>query len=104
MIPPASLSTLAVMSPGPKTERKRLTVFQRPDRGFAEISGALSLGVAGYIFKSSSKQELARLIGEALQGLVCLPDAYRALRPQRAPNPAHDLLKRLHDLTPQQLR
>ena len=68
------------------------------------ISSALSLGVAGYIFKSSSKQELARLIGEALQGRVCLPDAYRALRPQRAPSPAHDLLKRLHDLTPQQLR
>ncbi len=68
------------------------------------ISGALSLGVAGYIFKSSSKQELARSIGEALQGLVCVPGAYRALRPQRGPGPAHDLLKRLHDLTPQQLR
>ncbi|WP_165405883.1 response regulator [Bradyrhizobium genosp. SA-3] len=69
------------------------------------ISGALSLGVAGYILKSSSKQELAQSIGEALQGLVCIPDAYRALRPRRAaPSPAHDLLKRLHDLTPQQLR
>ncbi|RXG92212.1 DNA-binding response regulator [Bradyrhizobium zhanjiangense] len=68
------------------------------------IAGALSLGVAGYILKSSSKQELAQSIGEALQGLVCIPDAYRALRPRRAPSPAHDLLKRLHDLTPQQLR
>jgi len=48
------------------------------------ISGALSLGVSGYILKSAS---------------------YRALaRSQRAASPAQDLLKRLHDLTPQQLR
>ncbi|MDA9424661.1 MULTISPECIES: response regulator [Bradyrhizobium] len=68
------------------------------------ISGALSLGVSGYILKSSSKQELAQSIGEALRGLVCVPNAYRALRPQRAAGPAHELLRRLHDLTPQQLR
>lgn len=68
------------------------------------ISGALSLGVSGYILKSSSKQELAQSIGEALRGSVCVPGAYRALRPQRAAGPARELLKRLHDLTPQQLR
>jgi DNA-binding NarL/FixJ family response regulator len=69
------------------------------------ISGALSLGVSGYILKSASKQELAEGIGEVLRGSVCLPAAYRAqVRPQRAASPAQDLLKRLHELTPQQLR
>ncbi|MEY9592837.1 DNA-binding NarL/FixJ family response regulator [Bradyrhizobium yuanmingense] len=69
------------------------------------IAGALSLGVSGYILKSSSKQELAQSIGEVLRGAVCVPAAYRGLvRPQRAAGPAQDLLKRLHELTPQQLR
>ncbi|MEY9432543.1 DNA-binding NarL/FixJ family response regulator [Bradyrhizobium ottawaense] len=43
------------------------------------ISGALSLGVSGYILKSSSKQELAHSIGEVVRGAVCLPAAFRAL-------------------------
>jgi DNA-binding NarL/FixJ family response regulator len=69
------------------------------------ISGALSLGVSGYILKSSSKQDLAQSIGEVLRGAVCVPAAYRGqVRPQRAAGPAQDLLKRLHELTPQQLR
>ncbi|QOZ50361.1 response regulator transcription factor [Bradyrhizobium sp. CCBAU 53338] len=68
------------------------------------ISAALSLGIAGYILKSSSKQDLAQSIGEVLRGAVCVPVAYRATRPQRAGGPAQDLIKRLHDLTPQQLR
>ncbi|MCA1365553.1 response regulator transcription factor [Bradyrhizobium sp. IC3069] len=69
------------------------------------IAGALSLGVSGYILKSSSKQELAQSIGEVLRGAVCVPAAYRGLvRPKRAAGPAQDLLKRLHELTPQQLR
>ena len=69
------------------------------------ISGALSLGVSGYILKSSSKQALAQSIGEVLGGSVCVPAAYRApVRPQRAFGPAQDLIKRLHELTPQQLR
>lgn len=69
------------------------------------ISGALSLGVSGYILKSSSKQELAHSISEVVRGAVCLPAAFRALaRPQRSPIAAQELLKRLHDLTPQQLR
>jgi DNA-binding NarL/FixJ family response regulator len=68
------------------------------------ISATLSLGVSGYILKSASKQELADSIGVALRGSVCVPGGYRALRPQRAAGPVHELLKRLHDLTPQQLR
>ncbi|MFK4720793.1 DNA-binding NarL/FixJ family response regulator [Bradyrhizobium niftali] len=69
------------------------------------ISGAMSLGVSGYILKSSSKQDLAQSIGEVLRGSVCVPAVYRGLvRPLRASCPAQDLLKRLHELTPQQLR
>lgn len=52
-----------------------------------------------------SKQDLAQSIGEVLRGAVCVPAAYRGqVRPQRAAGPAQDLLKRLHELTPQQLR
>ncbi|QAU44505.1 response regulator [Bradyrhizobium guangzhouense] len=69
------------------------------------IAGALSLGVAGYILKSASKQDLAQSIGEVLRGSICVPAAYRApVRPQRSSGPAQDLIKRLHELTPQQLR
>ncbi len=69
------------------------------------IGNALSLGVSGYILKSASKQELAQSIGEVLRGAVCVPAAYRTqTRPLRSTSPTRDLLKRLHDLTPQQLR
>jgi DNA-binding NarL/FixJ family response regulator len=69
------------------------------------ISGALSLGVSGYILKSSSKQELVQSIDEVLRGSVCVPAGYRGpANPQRASGPTQDLLKRLHELTPQQLR
>ncbi|WP_426410311.1 response regulator [Bradyrhizobium ganzhouense] len=69
------------------------------------IAGALSLGVSGYILKSSSKQELASSIGEALRGEVCVPSTYRPpVRRHGGAGPAQDLLKRLHELTPQQLR
>lgn len=65
------------------------------------VTSALTLGISGYIPKSSSKQELAHSIAEALRGSICLPKSYRARRRQ---GPAQELLKRLHDLTPQQLR
>ncbi|TPQ37319.1 DNA-binding response regulator [Bradyrhizobium guangdongense] len=69
------------------------------------ISTALSLGVSGYLLKSASKQELAQSIREVLAGSICLPQAYRALaRPLRSAGPPQEFLKRLHDLTPQQLR
>ncbi|MBR0719063.1 response regulator transcription factor [Bradyrhizobium liaoningense] len=69
------------------------------------ISSALSLGVSGYILKSASKQELAQSVGEVLRGSICLPQAYRALAySQRSAGPAQEFLKRLTDLTSQQLR
>jgi DNA-binding NarL/FixJ family response regulator len=69
------------------------------------VSSVLSLGVSGYIPKSTSKGELADSIAQVLQGKVYLPGSYRNLTVMRRHVPDNrDLLKRLHDMTPQQLR
>jgi DNA-binding NarL/FixJ family response regulator len=69
------------------------------------VASVLSLGVSGYIPKSTSKEELAHSIGEVLKGAVYLPSCYRGIAAgRRTKGPAHDLLKRLHELTPQQLK
>ena len=69
------------------------------------VASVLSLGVSGYIPKSTSKEELAHSIGEALKGAVYLPSCYRAIAAgRRTKGPAQDLLKRLHELTPQQMK
>ena len=69
------------------------------------VASVLSLGVSGYIPKSTSKEELAHSIHEVLRGSVYLPSCYRSLAGvRRAKGPAQDLLKRLHELTPQQLK
>ncbi len=69
------------------------------------IQSVLALGVSGYIPKSTSKPELAEAISEVLRGEIYLPAHYRdAVRTRRPKVDHRDLLKRLHDLTPQQLR
>lgn len=69
------------------------------------VSSVLSLGASGYVPKSTSKEELARSIEEVLRGSIYLPNAYRAVACARGvKGPTQDLLRRLHDLTPQQLR
>ena len=69
------------------------------------VQSVLALGVSGYIPKSTSRQELASAIGEVLQGTIYLPRRYREAARMRRPKIDNlDLLKRLHDLTPQQLR
>jgi len=69
------------------------------------VASVLSLGVSGYIPKSTSKEELAHSIGEVLKGAVYVPSCYRAIAAgRRAKGPAQELLKRLHELTPQQLK
>jgi DNA-binding NarL/FixJ family response regulator len=69
------------------------------------VVNVLSLGVSGYIPKSTSKEELAHSIREVLSGAVYLPSSYRAIAAgRRSKGPAQDLLKRLHELTPQQLK
>jgi DNA-binding NarL/FixJ family response regulator len=69
------------------------------------VASVLSLGVSGYVPKSTSKEELAHSIGEVLKGAVYLPSCYRGIAAgPRSKGPAQELLKRLHELTPQQLK
>jgi DNA-binding NarL/FixJ family response regulator len=69
------------------------------------VQSVLALGVSGYIPKSTSRQELADAICEVLQGTIYLPPHFReAARMRRARSDNAELLKRIHDLTPQQLR
>ena len=69
------------------------------------VASVLSLGVSGYIPKSTSKEELAHSIGEILKGAIYLPSRYRGITAgRRIKGPTQDLLKRLHELTPQQLK
>jgi DNA-binding NarL/FixJ family response regulator len=69
------------------------------------ISSVLSLGVSGYIPKSVSKRELADSINEVLRGSVYLPrQILDAAKPRQTKADVMELLHRLRDLTPQQLR
>jgi DNA-binding NarL/FixJ family response regulator len=69
------------------------------------VESVLALGVSGYIPKSTSKRELADAIGEVLRGAIYLPQRYReAARTRRPRIDNRELLKRLNELTPQQLR
>jgi DNA-binding NarL/FixJ family response regulator len=69
------------------------------------IQNVLALGVSGYIPKSTSRRELADAIGEVLRGTIYLPQRFRDAAIARRPRTDNrDLLKRLHELTPQQLR
>ena len=76
-----------------------LVVSAHQDPGL--VAHVLSLGVAGYISKSTSKEQLAAAISAVLRGEVHVQGAASA---RRARFPAQDLLKRLRELTPQQLR
>lgn len=69
------------------------------------IGSILALGVAGYIPKSTPKPEITRSIAEVLRGSLCLPSGYRAVAgdPQFKVQ-TRELLRRLHEMTPQQLR
>jgi DNA-binding NarL/FixJ family response regulator len=68
------------------------------------VREALSLGIAGYVPKSTSRRELAAAIAEVLNGSVYVPQQYLALMRDDAPETQEQkLFKRLRDLTPQQL-
>ncbi len=68
------------------------------------VREALSLGIAGYVPKSSSRKELAFAIGEALNGSIYVPKQYLPLaQPSAGETSEQQILKRLRDLTPQQL-
>jgi DNA-binding NarL/FixJ family response regulator len=69
------------------------------------VASILSLGVSGYIPKSTSKQEIAKSIVGVLQGSLCMPSRFRDVAGgQRSKGHNSELLKRLHHMTPQQLR
>ncbi len=69
------------------------------------VQNVLALGVSGYIPKSTSRREIADAIAEVLRGTIYLPRHYRNVAiTQRPKIDNQELLKRLHDLTPQQLR
>jgi DNA-binding NarL/FixJ family response regulator len=85
----------------PKTPVVIVSAHQSPQI----ISSVLALGVSGYLPKSMSKSELAQSISEVMQGSVYLPRDYREFAATQQPRPANrELLQRIHDLTPQQLR
>ena len=69
----------------------------------AVVREALSLGVAGYVPKSTSKQRLAEAIAKALAGDVYEPDLPRSAAIEVRPSEESRILRRLRDLTPQQL-
>jgi len=68
------------------------------------VREVISLGVAGYVPKSTSRKELALAIGEVLNGSIYVPKQYLPLN-GAGPGETNlqQLLKRMRDLTPQQL-
>ncbi len=68
------------------------------------VREAISLGIAGYVPKSTSRKELAFAIGEVLNGSIYVPKQYLPLATDTATETdKRQILKRLRDLTPQQL-
>lgn len=92
---------LRIRKTAPRTPVLVVSAYQDPRL----VAHVLSLGVAGYISKSTSKEQLADAIRGVLRGEVHVKgDALGPASARRGRLPARDLLKRLHELTPQQLR
>lgn len=71
----------------------------------AQLSDLRSLGGSGYVSKSASQAELEEALRKVEQGEHVFPDWITDI--QRAPQPraeAHDVMRRIADLTPQQTR
>ncbi len=69
----------------------------------AVVREALTLGIAGYVPKSTSKKRLAEAIAEALAGDVYEPELPRSATVESRATEESRILQRLRDLTPQQL-
>ena len=67
------------------------------------VREALTLGIAGYVPKSTSKKRLAEAIAKALAGDVYEPELPRSAPFESRPSDESRILQRLRDLTPQQL-
>ncbi len=69
------------------------------------VRDVLAIGAAGFVCKSTSKGELAHAIKEVLNGSVYVPERFRDIgQPQPSEIERGDMLRRLQDLTPQQMR
>lgn len=66
------------------------------------VREAMSLGIVGYIPKSAPRRELERAIGDVLKGSIYVPSEFLPLQSAGDTN-LQQILKRLRDLTPQQL-
>jgi DNA-binding NarL/FixJ family response regulator len=70
----------------------------------ALVREAISLGIVGYVPKSTSRKELAFAISEVLNGSIYVPKQYLTSTGEvSGETDAHQIIKRLRDLTPQQL-
>ncbi len=69
----------------------------------AMVREALSLGIAGYVPKSTSKKRLAEAVAKALAGDVYEPELPGSAGVEARPSEENSILRRLRDLTPQQL-
>ncbi|ODN72223.1 response regulator transcription factor [Methylobrevis pamukkalensis] len=67
------------------------------------VREALSYGIAGFIPKSSRREELARAIGDIMSGLVYVP-AGTETAGEPADRARADIVARMKTLTPQQIR
>ena len=69
------------------------------------IGSAISLGISGYIPKSTPKAELARLLRGILEGDVSLPSRFRdAAAARKGQSDTRELIQHLSQFTAQQLR
>ena len=66
------------------------------------VAEALSLGVSGFVSKSAGKSELTKAIEQALNGEIYRPPSVRLAA--SLPTENADLIARLSELTPQQMR
>jgi DNA-binding NarL/FixJ family response regulator len=68
------------------------------------VGSAMSLGISGYIPKSTPKRELAEVVRRILDGAVCIPKRLKESPvAQQARADVQSLLRELSALTPQQL-
>ena len=68
------------------------------------IQRALEYGAAGFVPKSAGRDAIAAAIGEVMQGSVYIPAHINLSETSDSQQHGNDIVKRLHSLTPQQLK
>lgn len=67
------------------------------------IHDAMRYGAAGFISKSTPRNEIADSLKEVMEGSVTLPKGYRPLDDNSEKNNDQDIARRLQSLTPKQM-